>query len=63
MLFLASCDAMSSCSQLDMPLDMHTLQLDTKTCNWTCLDMQLDILVTIVSHVLQQCCLHFTLVS
>jgi hypothetical protein len=48
MLFLASCDAVSSCSQLDMPLDMHTLQLDTKTCNWTCLDMQLDILLTIV---------------
>ena len=34
-----------------MRLDVHTHQLDTIWCNWTCLDMQLDISVTIVLHV------------
>ena len=31
-----------------MRLDVHTHQLDTIWCNWSCLDMQLDISVTIV---------------
>lgn len=31
-----------------MRLDVQTHQLDTIWCNWTCLDMRLDISVTIV---------------
>jgi hypothetical protein len=41
-----ACPAMCS---LDMPLDTRPPpQLDTFACNWTCLDMPLDSLVTIV---------------